>query len=264
LINYPEISPIAIEIGPLQVRWYGLMYLGGFLIAWLGLRMRSKNPGSPISPSMVDDLLFLIALGVIIGGRLGYIIFYSFNSVFSDPLVIFRVWEGGMSFHGGLIGVAVAMIFFAKKINKPIFSISDFVSPWVPPGLGLGRIGNFINGELWGSPTSADAIWAVSVRGVPRHPSQIYEAFLEGIVLFIILWHFSSKPRPLGVITGAFLFFYGLFRVIVEFVRLPDLHLNPQAGGYIAFGWVTMGQLLSLPMIISGVILCLLAYKQKK
>ena len=263
LINYPEISPIALEIGPLQVRWYGLMYLGGFLIGWLGFRSRSKKPYTDVNPDMVDDLIFFIALGVIIGGRLGYLLFYSFSSVLTDPLVIFRVWEGGMSFHGGLIGVSIAMIYFAKKINKPILSVSDFVSPWVAPGLGLGRIGNFINGELWGSPTSADSFWAVNVEGTPRHATQIYEAFLEGLVLFITLWLFSSKPKPLGAITGAFLFFYGIFRVIVEFVRLPDFHINPAAGGYLAFGWVTMGQVLSFPMILAGILLFLFAYKQK-
>ena len=166
-----------------------------------------------------------------------------------------------MSFHGGLIGVLVALVLFARKVGQPLPAVADFIAPWVAPGLGFGRIGNFINGELWGAQVSPDAFYAVWVDGIPRHASQLYEAFLEGMVLFAILWWFSLKPRPMLAVSGTFLFFYGIFRVAVEFVRLPDVHLNPAAGGYLAFGWLTMGQVLSAPMIVAGAILVALAYR---
>ncbi len=250
---YPDIDPIAISIGPLAIRWYGLMYLGGFLLGWLGARSRARRADSPISPERVDDLVFYVAIGVIAGGRFGYMLFYGFGAIIADPLSIFRIWEGGMSFHGGLIGVLIAMGLFARKVEQPYFAITDFIAPWVAPGLGLGRIGNFINGELWGATTRADAFWAVIVDGVPRHATQLYEAFLEGLVLLIVLWGFSRRTRPIMAVSGLFLFFYGVFRIAIEFVRLPDLHLNPDAAGYLAFGWLTMGQVLSLPMVVIGI-----------
>lgn len=264
MFQYPDIDPIAFELGPLQVRWYGLMYLFGFALGWLGIRMRARRPDSPISPARVDDLIFYVALGVILGGRIGYMLFYNFSGLLRDPLSLFKVWEGGMSFHGGLIGVLVAMALLARSVRQPFFAVTDLIAPWVAPGLGLGRIGNFINGELWGAPANPDAFYAVWVDGVPRHASQLYEAFLEGLVLFLILWSFSRKPRPIMAVSGLFLFFYGIFRVAVEFIRLPDEHLNVAADGYLAFGWLTMGQVLSAPMILAGAILFALAYRNKR
>jgi phosphatidylglycerol:prolipoprotein diacylglycerol transferase len=259
---YPDIDPIAFGFGPLQVRWYGLMYLGGFLLGWLGVRARAKRPDSPMTPALVDDLVFYVALGVIFGGRVGYVLFYNLGSFFENPLNLFKVWEGGMSFHGGLLGVLIAMGIFARRIKQPYFTITDFIATWVTPGLGLGRIGNYINGELWGAETGRDAIWAVVVDGVPRHPSQLYEAFLEGLMLFVILWTFSLRSRPIKAVSGLFLIFYGVFRVVIEFVRLPDTHLNEAADGYLAFGWLTMGQVLSTPMILAGIVLFWLAYRE--
>ena len=263
MFQYPDINPIAFELGPLQVRWYGLMYLISFAFGWLGIRIHAKRPNSPILPARVDDLIFYVALGVILGGRVGYMLFYNFSGLIQDPLSLFKVWEGGMSFHGGLIGVTIAMALLARGVRQPFFAITDLIAPWVAPGLGLGRIGNFINGELWGAPTSPDAFYAVWVEGVPRHASQLYEAFLEGFVLFIILWGFSRRPRPIMAVSGVFLFFYGVFRVGVEFVRLPDEHLNVAADGYLAFGWLTMGQILSAPMVVAGAILLALAYRNR-
>jgi phosphatidylglycerol:prolipoprotein diacylglycerol transferase len=264
VFTYPEIDPIAFSLGPLQVRWYGLMYLLGFFFGWLGARMRAKRADSPMSPALVDDLVFYVAVGVIVGGRVGYMLFYGFGDLIANPLSIFRVWEGGMSFHGGLIGVLVAMGLFARKIGQPYFAVTDFIATWVTPGLGFGRLGNFINGELWGAETSPDAFWAVVVNGVPRHASQLYEAVLEGLVLFLILFGFSMKRRPIRAVSGLFLIFYGSFRVAVEFVRLPDVHLNEAANGYLAFGWLTMGQVLSTPMVVAGVVLFWLAYRESR
>ncbi len=264
MLQYPDIDPIAFGLGPLQVRWYGLMYLIGFALAWFGLRARARRQNSPISHMAVDDLIFYVALGVILGGRVGYMFFYNLSVLIENPFSLFRVWEGGMSFHGGLIGVAIAMAVYARQLNKPFYAVTDFIAPWVPPGLGLGRIGNFINGELWGSQAHPEAFYAVWVNGVPRHASQLYEACLEGLVLFLILWTYSRKARPTMAVTGIFLFFYGTFRSVVEFVRLPDTHLNVAADGYLAFGWLTMGHVLSLPMILFGAFLFMSAYRHKR
>ena len=257
MFQYPDIDPVALALGPIQVRWYGLMYIAGFALGWLGTRARAKRVDSPIDIARADDLIFYIALGVFIGGRVGYMLIYDFSTLIAAPLSLFAVWQGGMSFHGGLIGVLLAMFIFARGVQQPFFSVTDFIAPWIPVGLGLGRIGNFINGELWGMQTSPDAPWAVMVNGVPRHASQLYEAFLEGVLLFVILWLFSKKPRPLMAVSGLFLFFYGVFRVSIEFVRLPDDHI-----GYLAFGWITWGQVLSAPMILVGGFLLFLAYRR--
>ncbi|GJL80887.1 MAG: prolipoprotein diacylglyceryl transferase [marine bacterium B5-7] len=249
----PDVDPIAFSIGPLSVRWYGLMYLIGFLTGGLLGVYRARKPGSPFSPSQVWDLLFYIAVGVIVGGRLGYALFYQGAYYFGRPWEIFYVWTGGMSFHGGLIGVLVAMILFARHNGKTLFEISDFAIPLMPPGLLAGRIGNFINQELWGRVT--DVPWGVifPVAGdLPRHPSQLYEACLEGLILFVVLWWYSSKPRKPGAVGGLFLVGYGISRFLVEFVREPDAFL-----GAVAFGWMSMGQLLSLPMIVVGLWLLL-------
>ncbi|QBQ56444.1 prolipoprotein diacylglyceryl transferase [Nitrosococcus wardiae] len=258
MISYPNFDPVAFSLGPLKVHWYGIMYLIGFLGAWGLGRLRAKRPTSGWRPEQVDDLIFYGALGVILGGRLGYALFYDFDNVLADPLRIFKIWQGGMSFHGGLLGVLVAMAIYARKVGKRFFQVTDFVAPLVPIGLGAGRIGNFINGELWGKVT--DVPWGMvfpdpRAGDLPRHPSQLYEAALEGVALFLILWFFSSRPRPTMAVSGLFLLCYGLFRFIVEFVRVPDAHL-----GYLAFGWLTMGQVLSLPMILIGVILLGWAY----
>ena len=264
VFQYPQFDPVAFALGPLLVRWYGLMYLLGFVLGWLGLRRRARRADSPVSPAQVSDLVFHVAVGVIVGGRVGYMLFYGFAGIMADPLSVFRVWEGGMSFHGGLIGVLVAVWLFARNIGRPLPAVADFIAPWVAPGLGLGRLGNFINGELWGARASPEAFYAVWVDGVPRHASQLYEAFLEGLVLFLILWGFSRRPRPMMAVSGAFLFCYGLFRVAVEFVRLPDEHMNPAADGYLAFDWLTMGQVLSAPMIAAGAVLFVLAYRMNR
>jgi phosphatidylglycerol:prolipoprotein diacylglycerol transferase len=251
MITYPNIDPVAVQIGPLKVHWYGVMYLVGFGIGWWLGRQRAKDPARSWKPAQVDDLLFYVALGAVAGGRLGYIVFYDLVRTLQEPLSIFAVWQGGMSFHGGLLGVLFAVWLFARRQGKSFFEVTDFLAPLTPLGLAAGRIGNFINGELWGKPT--DLPWGMVVPGlsmgepVPRHPSQLYEALLEGVALFVILWLFSQKPRPTMAVSGLFLLCYGIFRFSVEFVRLPDAHI-----GYLAFGWVTMGQMLSLPMIVLG------------
>jgi phosphatidylglycerol:prolipoprotein diacylglycerol transferase len=273
MLSYPSIDPIAVSIGPLKVHWYGLMYLIGFAIAWGLGRWRASRPGSGWTGEMVDDVIFYCVLGVVAGGRLGYMIFYGFDQILQNPLNLFKVWEGGMSFHGGLIGVCVAMWLVARRYGLSFFQISDFIAPLVPPGLFFGRIGNFINGELWGHRTDVawgvrlpcvrfpaqcadqppDAVWSPAV-----HASQLYEAALEGFALFLILWLFSSRPRPTMAVSGLFLICYGCFRFILEFVRVPDVQL-----GYLAFDWLTMGQLLSIPMILVGVLFLALAYRAR-
>lgn len=268
MLVYPEIDPVAVAIGPfdlpffglvgpLQVRWYGLMYLIGFLGGWWLARRRAARPGSTWTPPQVDDLIFFCAIGVILGGRLGWMLIYGAERLIADPLSIFRIWEGGMSFHGGLVGVIVALAWFARGRGKHIADVYDFTVPLPAIGFGAGRIGNFINGELWGKPT--DVPWAFVVDGVARHPSQLYEALLEGLVLFVILWWYTATPRPRLAPSGLFLVCYGVFRFAVEFVRLPDDNLD-----YLAFGWLTMGQVLSLPMIVGGVWLLVVAYRRNE
>lgn len=258
MLTYPEIDPVLLQLGSFKVHWYGVMYLIAFGIAWwLGSR-RAQSPNSIIKPERVDDIIFYGAIGVILGGRLGYVLFYDLPAYLATPSLIFKVWQGGMSFHGGLIGVLVAMWLCARKFNLRFFEITDFIAPLIPLGLAAGRIGNFINGELWGRPT--DLPWGMVSPysgNIPLHPSQIYQAALEGIALFIILWIFSKRPRPTMAISGLFLIGYSIFRFLVEFVRSPDAHL-----GFIAFDWMTMGQLLTLPMLIAGVVLMGLAYRQ--
>lgn len=249
---------MAFSIGPLDVRWYGLMYLAAFILAWLGLRARSKLPWSKIGPQQVDDVVFYAALGTIIGGRLGYMLVYGLSDFIANPASIITVWKGGMSFHGGLLGVLMAMWLYARKIRVPFFAITDAIAPWAAAGIFLVRVGNFINGELWGKPTSPDAPWAVIVNGQARHASQLYEAFLEGIVIFTVLFFYTRKPRPTMVASGLFLVLYGAARILVEFVRVPDEQLR-----YLALGWVTMGQVLSAPMVIAGVVLLVLAHRAK-
>ncbi|OUD14434.1 prolipoprotein diacylglyceryl transferase [Thioflexithrix psekupsensis] len=261
MLTYPSIDPVAFSIGPLAVHWYGLMYLFGFTLAWwLGLR-RIRAPYSPLNNTeQLSDLLFYCAMGVILGGRLGYVLFYDLASYIAHPLNILQVWRGGMSFHGGLIGVLLAVWLYSRRIQCHFFAITDFIAPLIPIALGLGRIGNFINGELWGRPT--DLPWGMifpdpAAGYIARHPSQLYQALAEGIVLFLLLWLYSRKPRPMMAVSGLFLMGYGVLRLFTEFFRTPDAHL-----GFIAFDWLTMGQVLSIPMIGAGVILMVLAYRR--
>jgi len=266
---FHNIDPIALTLGPVSVHWYGIMYLVAFGFAWwLGNKRRAQGR-LPITPEQFSDLLFYGMLGVILGGRLGYVLFYGFAEFVKNPLTLIRIWEGGMSFHGGLLGVLLAGWLWSRRNKIHFFDTIDFVAPLVPIGLGLGRLGNFIGGELWGRHT--DLPWGVifpraldflektreelydlylagQLNHEARHPSQLYEFVLEGVVMFIVLWLYSSKPRPRYAVSGLFALLYGIFRFSVEFVREPDAQL-----GFLAFNWLTMGQLLSLPLIVIGV-----------
>ena len=257
MLTYPEIDPIIFSIGAVKIRWYGLMYVVGFLLAWWLARRRCQRAESPINAEQVDDLVFYGMLGVILGGRIGYALFYGTEQLLSDPLYLFKITEGGMSFHGGLAGVLIAMWLYGRKLGHTIWRMTDFVAPIAPLGLGFGRIGNFINGELWGKPT--DVPWAFNVNGQVLHPSMLYEALLEGFVLFAILWWYSAKPRPYMAVTGLFMLLYGVFRFIIEFYRVPDAHL-----GYLALDWVTMGQILTMPMIAAGAIMMIMGYRSSE
>jgi phosphatidylglycerol:prolipoprotein diacylglycerol transferase len=262
MLSYPEIDPVALDFGHLQIRWYGISYVAGILTAWWLLKRRSRLKRTDWTQEQIADLVFYATLGIIIGGRLGSVLFYNLPYYLDHPVAIFKINEGGMSFHGGLIGVLIAVVWYGRSIGKGFFNVSDFLVPVVPVGLGFGRVANFINGELWGAPS--DVPWAMvfpdpRAGGVPRHPSQLYEALLEGLVLFLILWFFSVRPRPAMAVSGLFLLGYGVFRFAVEFVRMPDANI-----GYLAFDWVTMGQVLSLPMIVIGIVLLLFAYRTRE
>jgi phosphatidylglycerol:prolipoprotein diacylglycerol transferase len=261
MIPYPKINPIALKIGPLQVHWYGIMYLLGFAGGWWLARRRAAQPNSTWSAVDVDDFLFYAMLGVILGGRIGYVLFYGMPLWRGDWLYPFKIWEGGMSFHGGLLGVLAATMIFAWNHERRVWDVVDFASPLPGVGLFFGRLGNFINGELWGRPT--DGWWAMLVPDpnggppIPRHASQLYEATLEGVVLFTIVWIFSAGPRPRYAVSGLFAICYSVARILVEFVREPDVGI-----GYLAFGWLTMGQVLSLPLLVAGIALMSIAYQR--
>ena len=251
MLVFPTINPIAFSIGPLQVHWYGLMYLLGFVSAWALAQWRVKHYQLNWTSEQIGDLIFFAALGVIIGGRLGYMLFYNAHQLIHQPWVALKLWEGGMSFHGGLLGVAVAVTAFCYKTKKSFWDVADFTAPLVPLGLAAGRAGNFINGELWGRVT--DVPWGMvfpQVDSQVRHPSQLYEFGLEGIILFIVIWWYADKPRPPGCVAAIFLIGYAICRLIIEFFREPDIQI-----GYLAFNWLTMGQLLSIPMLVIGVVL---------
>lgn len=275
-----QIDPVAIPLPfwPHGIHWYGLMYLAAFGLAyWLGNRRVRAGRLPGISEQAYGDLMFYGMLGVVLGGRLGYVVFYAFPELLADPLLLFRIKDGGMSFHGGLLGVMVAVAWWSRAHKLHVFDTLDFVAPLVPPGLGLGRLGNFIGGELWGRTT--DLPWAVvfpqtlptalagrdatelqalaaqgALDAYGRHPSQLYQAALEGLAMFLLLWWFSRRPRPRYAVAGLFALLYGLFRISVEFVREPDAHI-----GYLAGGWLTMGMLLSLPLLALAALLFWLA-----
>jgi len=255
MLQFPQISPEVFRIGPFAVHWYGVTYLLAFLAAWILGRRRAAANGV-FTPAQFDDLLTWGILGVLAGGRLGYALFYNPSYFLANSLDIFKVWEGGMSFHGGFLGVLIAQGLTARRYGRGFFQTMDFMAPLVPLGIFFVRMGNFINAELWGKVT--DVPWGMVFPGAgpePRHPSQIYEAALEGLVLFVIVWTFSAKPRPVMAVSGVFALGYGVFRCFVEFFRQPDAHL-----GYLAFGFVTMGMLLCVPLILTGLTLLFLAY----
>jgi phosphatidylglycerol:prolipoprotein diacylglycerol transferase len=257
-----NLDPIAFSIGPLAIRWYGLMYLIGFVLFLVLGKLRAREPWRDMSPQDVDDLLFYGMIGTIVGGRLGHVLFYGpLSHYLEHPLDIFAVWKGGMASHGGIIGVIVAMALFARARRKSFLRVADFVVPLVPLGLGAGRIGNFINGELWGRAADPSLPWAIifpqAGDAMARHPSQIYQFLLEGVTLFLILWVYSRKPRPLGTVASLFLIFYGLLRIIGEVFREPEALY-----GYMPLG-MSAGQWLSVPMIVIGIICFVLLRRHK-
>lgn len=263
-MQFPNIDPVIIQIyGPIGLNWYGLMYLAGFTGAWFMGTRRARLAGSPFTEEQVSDFLFYAFLGVILGGRVGYVLFYHFDFFLEDPAYLFKIHEGGMSFHGGLIGVLASFWYFSRKSGKSFAVISDYFAPMAPLGLLTGRIGNFINGELWGKATNVDSVpWAMvfpaDPTGLFRHPSQLYEAFTEGFVLFLMLYFYSKKPRPTMAVSGLFLLGYGTFRFVVEYFREPDEHLRAMAE------YISMGQLLSLPMIIIGAGIMIWGYRKNQ
>lgn len=270
MLKHPEFDPVAISIpdftifgftlGPIDVHWYGIMYLCGFAVAWFLGMHRAAKPWTPLARKQIEDLIFYAALGLVLGARFGYVFFYNFSEFLQRPLWLFKVWDGGMSFHGGAIGVMVAMAMYCRKVHRHFVDVMDFVVPLAPLGLAFGRLGNFIGQELWGRETSVP--WGMVFPKDPellvRHPSQLYQMFFEGFVLFAILFWFSRKPRLRGVMSGLFLLVYGCVRFAVEFVRQPDAHLN-----FVAFGWMTRGQQLCIPMILFGVALIYWGYNRK-
>jgi phosphatidylglycerol:prolipoprotein diacylglycerol transferase len=257
MIPYPNINPIALQLGPIKVHWYGIMYLLGFGTGWLLGRRRASQPGSTWKPVDVDDVVFFAMVGGILGGRLGYVLIYGLSFwTAQNPWYPFEIWDGGMSIHGGFIGALTALALFAWRRHRSLADVFDFMAPLPEPGLLFGRIGNFINGELWGKPTTL--AWGFLYQGKELQPSQLYEGFLEGIVLFAVMWWFTARSRPRLAPSGLFLLLYGSFRFLIEFVRMPD----PQIG-YLAWGWLTMGQVLSLPMILIGGALLTYAYSTR-
>ena len=260
MLTFPTIDPVAFHIISWPIYWYGLMYLVGFFGGWLVLSLRLRFSPRGFTQEQLSDIVFYSALGAIIGGRLGYMLFYDWPALIADPLLLLQPWKGGMSFHGGLLGVLIALFLLSRKIKKSFLELTDLIAPAVPIGLGAGRIGNFINGELWGRVTTSSLGMVFPNGGpLPRYPSQLLEFALEGILLFIILWLYSRKPRPVGAVSGLFAIGYGVFRFSIEFFREPDVQI-----GFVAFGWLTEGQMLSLPLILVGILLMCFAYRKGK
>ena len=275
MIAYPEIDPVVVALGPVKIHWYGMMYLVAFAsVWWLGKR-RASQPHSIMRPDQIDDLVFYGALGAVLGGRIGSVFFYNLDSFIDDPLYLLKIWQGGMSFHGGFMGVLIAMEWYRRKIGCSFFQLTDFIAPLIPLGLAAGRLGNFINAELWGAPGTVP--WAMKLsceqfppdRYVdfagplcfsPRHPSQLYEMIFEGLLLFILLWLISAKPRPVMTVSGYFLMLYGVARTGVEFIRLPDAHI----GYLLNTDWLTKGIVLSVPMIIFGIGFIIFAHRKNR
>jgi len=272
MIAYPEIDPVIVALGPLKVHWYGLMYLLAFGSAWWLGKRRAQVAGAPIKPAEIDDLIFYGAMGVVLGGRVGSVLFYNFDTFLDNPLYLFKIWEGGMSFHGGFIGVLLVMEWYRRKLNCSFFQLTDFIAPLVPLGIAAGRFGNFINAELWGAPSNVPWAMKLSCEQFPadrfidfagplcysaRHPSQLYEMLLEGFLLFAVLWIISSKPKPVMMVSGYFVMLYGIARTSVEFIRLPDAHI----GYLMQTDWLTKGIVLSVPMILAGLII--IAYARR-
>ncbi len=260
MLTHPNFDPVALDLGPLQIHWYGLMYLAAFVfVYWIGKR-RAQQEKVPFSVDQVDDLVFYIALGTILGGRLGYVFFYDFPQFLETPLWLFQVWKGGMSFHGGFLGVVAGITFFAKRNGYPLGAMFDWAAIAAPLGIGFGRMGNFIGQELWGRPS--DVPWSMvfpkDPTGLARHPSQLYEMMGEGFLLFALIYWYSSKPRPMWSSGALFIIGYGFARFMVEFVREPDAHI-----GFDLFGWMSRGQILSMPMMIIGVLVMIWAYKKQ-
>jgi phosphatidylglycerol---prolipoprotein diacylglyceryl transferase len=257
-IAFPAIDPVLIEIGPFAIRWYALAYIFGLILGWQYVKRLVQRPGWRLEPVDIDDLLLYVTLGVVIGGRIGYVLFYRPAFYLGHPLDALAVWEGGMSFHGGLLGTIVALVWFSKRHGIPVYTIADLAASVTPIGLGFGRLGNFINGELYGRPTDVPWCMVFPVGGPAcRHPSQLYEAALEGVLLFTVLWLIGRRPTPPGTMFWSFLTGYGLCRIIVELFREPDAHI-----GFI-FGSLSMGQLLSLPMIVIGIFMLTLGYQRQ-
>ncbi len=275
MIAYPEIDPVVVALGPVKIHWYGMMYLIAFAsVWWLGKR-RASQPHSIMRPDQIDDLVFYGALGAVLGGRIGSVFFYNIDSFINDPLYLLKIWQGGMSFHGGFMGVLIAMEWYRRKIGCSFFQLTDFIAPLIPLGLAAGRLGNFINAELWGAPGTVP--WAMKLsceqfppdRYVdfagplcfsPRHPSQLYEMIFEGLLLFILLWLISAKPRPVMTVSGYFLMLYGVARTGVEFIRLPDAHI----GYLLNTDWLTKGIVLSVPMILFGIGFIIFAHRKNR
>ena len=262
MIPFPPIDPVAFTLGPVAVHWYGLSYIVGIGLGWGLLHDRARRSNGRWSADHVADLVFYAALGGVLGGRLGYILFYNLHSYLEQPLSVLAVWRGGMSFHGGAVGLSLALLWFARANKRSFLEVADYLVPVVPIGLGLGRLANFVNQELWGAPTQQ--AWGVlftnpAAGGVARHPTQIYEALLEGLVLFLVLNFIARKPRAHGTLMACFLMFYAVFRFAVEFLREPDAHI-----GYLAFDWLTMGQLLSVPMFLIGLVMLLAVGKRNE
>ncbi len=275
MLHYPIIDPVIVSLGPLAVRWYGLAYLAAFALAWRLGQVQSRRAFSHWSAQQIADLIFYGAVGAVLGGRLGYVLFYAFEGLVRDPLLLFKIWDGGMSFHGGLLGVIAAMVWYGRRLSRGFWQVADFLAPLVPTGLGLGRLGNFANTELpgrvtempWGLvyPCTADAVRNINVlctgpwEAFARHPSPLYQAFAEGVVLFALVWWVAARPRPAGLVSGIFLLGYGLVRFVTEWFRAPDGHI-----GFLAFDWLTMGQLLSLPMVFVGVLVVAWALRRRQ